>query len=169
MVHNAICGEEPRGSSCLFMVTSEKLLSSVCCAEPWMLGAAIGFYLPGHSQRTPIKGCGGFLVKNPWRCRWNIQTYPVTTVYSLLPVFSSVFLCLPLSPSVSLCPPSSWLRFSEHMYLLESRQCQIQILYSFFIFLICVWCAHMYMCIHMHMHTCAYMCMCVPVCACVHM
>lgn len=133
----AVCSWSPVRSHCPVSVVLNH-----GCSE-----AATGFYLPGYSQQTPIKGYGEFLVKNLWKCRWNIQTY------SLLPVFFSV----------SLCPPSSWLPFSEHIYLLEYRQCQTKDLYSLFIFLVCV-CG-------VHICICVYICMCihVHVCACVHM
>lgn len=76
------------------------------------------------------------------------------------------FLSFSLSPSVPLLLPG--FLFSKHMYLLEYRQCQIQILYSLFIFLVCVCGVHtcicVYICTCMHVSACE--CMCVHVYTC---
>lgn len=144
----AVCSWSPVRSHCPVSV----VLNHGCS------GAATGFYLPGNSQQTPIKGCGEFLVKNPWKCRYNIQTYSVTTDW-LSP--SCFFLCLPLSPFFFLAS-----FFKTYVFIGIQTMSNPNSVFLFYFSCLCVWCAHMYMCMHMHVHACVCECMCVHVYTC---
>lgn len=150
----AVCSWSPVRSHCPVSVVLNH-----GCSE-----AATGFSLPGHSQRTPFKGCGGFLVKN----RGSVATtsrHTQSQPFTLLPPSlstSCLFLCLPLTPFFL----ASF--FRTYVFIGIQTISNPRSVFPFYFSCLCVWCAHMYMCIHMHMHVCVCACMgmCVHVYTC---
>lgn len=156
MVHNAICGEEPRRSSCLFMVTSEKSLSSVCCAEPRMLRGCYRllpswtFTADSYQRVWRISG------KEPVEVSLE---HPDISSHNRLLSPSCLFLCLPLSPFF-LAP-----FFRTYVFIGIQTMSNPNSVFLFYFSYLCVVRTYVYVYTYAH----AYVCIHVYVCACVRM
>lgn len=155
-----LCVEKSQeGSSCLFMVTSEKPLSSVCCAEPPMLRRCYRllpswkFTVDSYQRVWRISG------KEPVEV--SLQ-HPDILSHNRLTLS---FLSFSLSPSVPLLLPGFFFQNICIYRNTDNVKSKFCIPFLFLLF-VCVWCAHMYMCMHMHVHACVCECMCVHVYTC---